>query len=85
MTRLVQARLTDSQYDWLAEHAADWYEGDLSKAIRDALETAQIMEQILNSADPEGEFKAMLRRGEESGFSDQEAFEEQTRRLDPDA
>jgi hypothetical protein len=63
LTRTVTVRVEDEQYDWLVERAIDEH-GDMSKAVRGALEAARVMEQLLGSADPVGEFTAMLRRTE---------------------
>ena len=40
LTRTITARVTDEQYDALVEDAVDEYEGDLSKALRGALDAA---------------------------------------------
>ncbi len=51
MTRYVQARMTDKQYGWLADRALLEYDGDISKAVREAVLHAEWMVGILNAAD----------------------------------
>jgi hypothetical protein len=63
MTRLVQARVSDAQYEWLVENAVDFHEGELSAAVRGAIEQAQIFGELLMKADPPGELAAMIERG----------------------
>jgi hypothetical protein len=37
LSRYVQARVTDEQWNWLEYRAVEFHEGDLSKAIRECL------------------------------------------------
>jgi hypothetical protein len=59
MSRMIQARVTDPQYDWLFERAID-EEGDMSAAIRGALDMARIFGDLLYSPDPHGRLQALL-------------------------
>jgi uncharacterized protein (DUF1778 family) len=63
LTRTITARVQDEQYDWLVQRAAE-DQGDLSKALRDAIDSARVMDRLLHAKDPEGELKAMLEREE---------------------
>lgn len=63
MTRLVQARVSDEHYDWLVQNAIDFHDGELSAAVRDAIEQAEIMERLLSAADPVAELKGIIDRG----------------------
>ena len=49
MTRVVTARVTDDQWDWLAERAIELHDGDLSKAVRGGLLLGQVMADILSA------------------------------------
>jgi hypothetical protein len=62
--KMIQARVTDTQYDWLVERATD-EEGDLSKALRDAVDSARIFHEMLQKADPPGALREMLKRSEQ--------------------
>jgi hypothetical protein len=64
MSRMVQARVTDEQYDWLVERATD-EEGDMSKVLRDAVDMARIFSDMLLKADPPAALREMLERGEQ--------------------
>jgi hypothetical protein len=61
---MVQARVTDEQYDWLIERAID-EEGDMSKALRDTVDSARIFHDLLASADPPKALREFLKRSEE--------------------
>ena len=52
MSRMVQARVTDEQYDYLAERAIDVYDGDMSAALRACITWAGYFETIITAADP---------------------------------
>ena len=65
MTRVVTARVTDDQWDWLAERAIELHDGDLSKAVRDGLLLGQVMVDILSARDPAAALSEFLRRSEE--------------------
>jgi hypothetical protein len=64
LTRTVTVRVEDEQYDWLVERAIDEH-GDMSKAVRGALEAARVMERLLLSSDPLREFEQLLARMED--------------------
>jgi hypothetical protein len=63
MTRLVQTRVTDDQYDWLVEDAIHFYDGSLSRAVRAAVEAAQVLEKILSAPDPAAKLSEMIEAG----------------------
>jgi hypothetical protein len=63
MSRMVQARVTDEQYDWLIERAVD-EEGDMSKALRDTVDSARIFHDLLATADPPKALREFLKRSE---------------------
>lgn len=63
LTRTLTARVSDAQYDWLAERAIDEHRGDLSKALRDAIDEAVSFRRLLNSPDPPAELASMIERG----------------------
>ena len=65
MTRVVTARVTDDQWDWLAERAIELHDGDLSKAVRGGLLLGQVMADILSARDPAVALSEFLRRSEE--------------------
>jgi hypothetical protein len=59
MSRSVNVRLPDGQYDWLIERAID-FEGDLSEATRDAIDAARILYEITGALDPHARLQALL-------------------------
>jgi hypothetical protein len=65
MTRVVTARVTDDQWDWLEERAIELHDGDLSKAVREGILFGQIMSDILSARDPRAAFSEFLARSEE--------------------
>jgi hypothetical protein len=65
MTRVVTARVTDDQWDWLAERAMEIHDGDLSKAVREGLLFGQVMTDILSAPDPQAALDEFLRRSED--------------------
>jgi hypothetical protein len=71
LTRTITARVLDEQYDWLVEQAIADQHGDLSKSIRDAIESARVMETLLNDPDPLERFKEMLERSESEALRDE--------------
>jgi hypothetical protein len=64
MSRVITARLGDEQYDWLVERAID-EEGDLSKALRDAVDAARVFYALVMTADPPEALREHLKQGEE--------------------
>jgi hypothetical protein len=64
MSRMVQARVTDEQYDWLVERAVD-EGGDLSKTLRDTVDSARIFHDLLAKADPPKALRELLKRSED--------------------
>jgi hypothetical protein len=64
MTRLVQTRVTDEQFDWLVERAVDSHDGELSAAVRSALDDARLLERILAAEDPIATLQGMFAAGE---------------------
>ncbi len=65
LTRTITGRVTDEQYDELVEDAVYVFEGDLSKALRAALDNASAFQKILNSPDPIAALADLLKRSEE--------------------
>lgn len=75
LTRTLTVRVEDDQYDWLVERATDEW-GDMSKAVRSALESARVMERLLAADNPEGEFRALLERSEEEAAREEAGLED---------
>lgn len=75
MSRLVQARLTDEQYDRLAEIAYEGYDGDFSKALRSSLTAGFIMLDLLNSPDPLAGFTELVSREPVDDDPEDDGFE----------
>jgi hypothetical protein len=67
LTRTITVRVEDDQYDWLVDHAMEEMT-DLSKATRDAIESARTLERILNAEDPFAKFKDLLERSEDAAL-----------------
>jgi uncharacterized membrane protein YgcG len=65
LTRTITARVTDEQYDELIDDAVHLYEGDLSKALRGALDSAGMLRSILTAADPQQALADLLARSDE--------------------
>jgi hypothetical protein len=63
MSRMIQARVTDPQYDWLVERAID-ERGDMSEAIRDTIDMARVFVDLLHAPDPPEALREFLRRSE---------------------
>jgi hypothetical protein len=63
LSRTLTVRVEDEQYDWLVERAMDEH-GDMSKAVRSALDAARVMETLLNAPDPVAAFAEMMKRAE---------------------
>jgi hypothetical protein len=68
MSRMVQARVTDEQYDYLAQSAFDVYDGDLSAALRSCIAFARHFEEALNSPDPGAYIRDLREQWEEEHF-----------------
>ena len=52
LSRYVQARVTDEQWNWLEYRAIEHHEGDLSKAIRECISWSHIAVEIFDARDP---------------------------------
>ena len=70
LTRTITARVTDEQYDELVEDAIHEYDGDLSKALRGALDASAALSAILNSRDPQAALADLIKRGEQEQARD---------------
>jgi hypothetical protein len=70
LTRTITARVSDEQYDWLVADAVNYRNGDLSKALRYAIEAARTFESVLGSDDPVAEMQGIVRRREEQDMQD---------------
>jgi hypothetical protein len=75
LTRTLTVRVEDEQYDWLVERAMDEW-GDMSKAVRSALDSARLMERLLAADDPLAEFRALLERSEEQAAREEAGLDE---------
>ena len=75
LTRTLTARVSDEQYDWLIEQAIDYHGGDLSKAVRDAIDEAMVFRRVLNTADPLGELAAIIERGRQERAREEAEYE----------
>jgi hypothetical protein len=60
LSRYVQARVTDGQWNWLEYQAVEFFESDLSKALRGCIDQSRIFETILDSDDPRAKFEEFL-------------------------
>lgn len=65
LTRTITARVTDEQYDELVDDAIHFYEGDLSKALRRALDASTALSAILTARDSHAALADMIKRGED--------------------
>jgi hypothetical protein len=63
MSRSIGVRLPDAQYDWLVERTID-FDGDMSEATRDAIDAAQLLYEIVRSADPHARLQVVLDESE---------------------
>jgi hypothetical protein len=79
---MIQARVTDQQYDWLIERAIDEQgemsaaireRGDMSAAIRDTIDMARIFVDLLGTQDPPEALRDFLKRGAEEPPEEEEA------------
>jgi hypothetical protein len=52
LSRYVQARVTDDQWNWLEYRAVEHHDGDLSKTLRECIIWSQVAVGIFDSADP---------------------------------
>jgi hypothetical protein len=52
MSRMVQARVTDEQWNYLEYRAVEFHDGDLSAAIREAVVFAREFTGILEASSP---------------------------------
>lgn len=52
MSRMVQARVTDEQYNWLYYRAVEFHDGDLSQAIRESINFAEAFAGVLDAESP---------------------------------
>jgi hypothetical protein len=60
LSRYVQARVTDGQWNWLEYKALDSFDGDVSKALRWCIDQSSILDGILDSPDPRKKFDELL-------------------------
>ena len=75
LTRTLTVRVEDDQYDWLVDRAIDEW-GDMSKAVRSALDSARVMERLLLADDPLAAFRDLLERSEEQGAREKAGLED---------
>ena len=62
LSRYVQSRVTDYQWNWLEYKALEDFDGDLSKALRWCIDQSVIWSELINSPDPRAEFDAFMSR-----------------------
>jgi hypothetical protein len=74
LSRAITARLGDAQYDWLVERATD-ERGDMSEALREAIDAARVFYDLLAKADPPEALREFLLRSEEEQVRE-EAWDE---------
>ena len=74
LTRTLTVRVEDEQYDWLVERAIEEY-GDMSKAVRSALGSAQVWIRLLAADDPVAEFRELLERSEDEAVREEADLE----------
>jgi hypothetical protein len=60
LTKVVTVRIRDEQYGWLHVIAERDFEGDMSKAVRWALDHGQTFSWLLNQENPVAELDEML-------------------------
>lgn len=60
LSRYVQARVSDDQWDWLALRAVEHHEGDLSKTIRECIVWSKVAVEIFSARDPHAKLDEML-------------------------
>ena len=65
---MVQARVTDEQYDYLADSAFHVYDGDLSAALRACITFSRYFEEALNSPDPGAYIRDLREQWENEHF-----------------
>ena len=75
LTRTITVRVEDEQYDWLVERALDEH-GDLSKSVREAIESARTFSRLLDSEDPVARFSELLQRSEEQAAREEAGLED---------
>src|SRR4051812_40225910 len=59
MSRSIGLRLPDAQYDWLVERTID-FDGDMSEAVRDAIDAARLLYEVVGSRDPHARLQQLL-------------------------
>ena len=75
LTRTITVRVEDEQYDWLVERALDEH-GDLSKSVREAIESARTFSRLLDAKDPLARFTELLQRSEQQGAREEAGLED---------
>ncbi len=62
LSRYIQARVTDEQWNWLEYRAVEHHGGDLSKALRECIIWSQTAVTIFDASDPHAELSAQLEK-----------------------
>jgi hypothetical protein len=62
MSRMVQARVTDEQYNWLYYRAVEFHDGDLSQAIRESITFSEEFASIIEAESPSDALSETLER-----------------------
>jgi hypothetical protein len=85
MSRSLGLRLPDGQYDWLVERTID-FEGDMSEAVRDAIDAAKLLYEIIGSPDPHARLQRVLDDSEREAAQDayREAYYEEHDKYPPE-
>jgi hypothetical protein len=60
LTKTISARVRAEQHAWLESQAADRFEGDMSRALRWALDQAEVFTWLMSQRDPVHAFDEML-------------------------
>lgn len=59
---MVQARVTDGQYNYLHYRAVEFYDGDLSQALRESITFAEELTRVLEADSPPDALAETLER-----------------------
>lgn len=62
MSRMVQARVTDAQYNYLHYRATEFHNGDLSQALRESIGFAEELMSVLEAESPTDALGEMIAR-----------------------
>ena len=60
LSRYVQARVTDYQWNWLEYKAVEDFDGDLSKALRWCIDQSVTWAEIMEADNPRAKFDELM-------------------------